>query len=830
MIEKIDIQKFGLFSDYNWNSEVGSDPDKDVFKKVNIIYGRNYSGKTTLSRILRCVENEELHEDYKDARFTISTKDGTIIDQSNLSYSKKIRVYNTDFVKKNLGWLHDNKGEILPFALLGSGNQDIEENIENLEKEIRDIDIKLGTLNQETNSFEEDTLYFKRNSKATELSNANTNVSNLETDLTRKIKDKANNDIKKNPNYLNQKNSSSYNINSLNGDIEDIRSNNMDCSLSEEQEYLQKSIIKEDEKKSRSSISTFNLDFISHLDYIKDLLIKEIKISKKISESIELDLLNWLKQGCKLHKKTDICEFCHNPISTKRHDELEAFFNKESEELEGNITQEIRYLESLKIQIQDYLSSLDLTKDSFYVALHSKFDIIKLAWDEAVKNQIKQIDLLKNSLSNRLKDLYTPIENVDFENIEINTIDFNSIIEKLNNLIIENNNKTATIEVEKDKARKVLRYNLIKTFLTDIDYETLLEGIEKAKREKEKVDEELKQFEPIILNHLKEKAKYQKQIEGLKNKLDDQSLAAEKINEHLRNFFGHDSIQLKPSEQQIDDDVKTRFVVKRGDQEAKNLSEGECSLVAFCYFMAKIENDLQDPDSKDKLIIYIDDPISSLDSNHIFFMYSLIESITLGVSQANPKFCQLFISTHNLEFLKHLSNLHGYKSDKSTKNRGNFIIDKRKSDFNIKSYLRKMPRYLRINISEYLYLFDEIHKMANIEDVTNNKIQYFEDNYTQLYAMGNIMRKFLECYICTKYPHIDSPFQNLNILFPNSIPMQINRLVQEYSHLQWGARASLPIDVPEAEETAKKIIEALKSHDSEHYNSLVNCIKREDNA
>lgn len=64
MIKKIDIQKFGLFSDYNWNSEVGSDPDKDVFKKVNIIYGRNYSGKTTLSRIFRCVENGKLHEDW----------------------------------------------------------------------------------------------------------------------------------------------------------------------------------------------------------------------------------------------------------------------------------------------------------------------------------------------------------------------------------------------------------------------------------------------------------------------------------------------------------------------------------------------------------------------------------------------------------------------------------------------------------------------------------------------------------------------------------------------------------------------------------------------
>ncbi|WP_162867182.1 AAA family ATPase, partial [Klebsiella pneumoniae] len=51
---------------------------------------------------------------------------------------------------------------------------------------------------------------------------------------------------------------------------------------------------------------------------------------------------------------------------------------------------------------------------------------------------------------------------------------------------------------------------------------------------------------------------------------------------------------------------------------------GECSLIAFCYFIAKLE----EPDSKGKeLIIYIDDPISSLDGNHIFFMFSLIESL-----------------------------------------------------------------------------------------------------------------------------------------------------------------------------------------------------------
>jgi len=819
MIKKIDIQKFGLFSDYNWDSEIGNNTVKDIFKKVNIIYGRNYSGKTTLSRIFRSVENKKLHKDYAKAEFTITTDDG-IIDQTNLNYSKQIRVYNSDFVKTNLSWLYNNdEGEIKPFTLLSMGNPEIEKSIENLEKNINDIDIKLGTLNEETDSFNEDTLYFKQKSKTTEVSNANTNVSNLETDLTRRIRDKANNDIKKNPNFVDQKDSSKYTVNSLSTDIEFIKINSINCSLSEEQENLQKSIIKEDEKNPISLFSPFNFDFIPRANNAKHLQIKEIKISKKISDSIERDLLNWLKLGCRLHKETDICEFCQSPISTQRRGELEVFFNKESEELEEAINQEIKKLDSLKSQIKDYTSSLNLIKENFYVALHSKFDIIKSKWDEAEDNQVKQIDLLKNSLLDRLNELHKPIKDFDFNAITTNIIDFNSIIEDFNNLITENNNKTKTIEQEKDKARKVLRYNVIKKFLVDINYDALLEGIEKAKIKKDETEAEYKKITNILSETENQKKDIQKQIDELKTKLNDQSVAAEKINEHLRNFFGHDSIQLKPFEQQIADEEITRFVVKRGDKEARNLSEGECSLVSFCYFIARIEDELKATDAKDKLIIYIDDPISSLDSNHIFFMYSLIESITVGVSKDNPKFCQLFISTHNLEFLKHLSNLHHF--DNKSSKRFNLIVEKHKKGDSYISTLRKMPRYIRINISEYLYLFDEIYNFANIEEKS--------ENYTKIYIMGNIMRRFLEAYVSTKYPHIDSPFKNLNLLFPDSIPYQVNRLVQTFSHLQGGSRVTLPIDSLELKETAIKIIEAIKLHDTIHFESLLNSIKREDN-
>lgn len=113
----------------------------------------------------------------------------------------------------------------------------------------------------------------------------------------------------------------------------------------------------------------------------------------------------------------------------------------------------------------------------------------------------------------------------------------------------------------------------------------------------------------------------EKQTKELEAK--DEGEAAKRIRTFIR-FFGHDSLTLEPALITESNTPLTRFIIKRGDKEAHNLSEGECSLISFFYFIAKIEDELNGVDH-DKLIIYIDDPISSLDNNHIFFMYSLIE-------------------------------------------------------------------------------------------------------------------------------------------------------------------------------------------------------------
>ena len=66
MIRKIkSISNFAVFDNYNWDSTTTNKNGQPLsFEKINIIYGRNYSGKTTLSRIFRALETGQMPENY----------------------------------------------------------------------------------------------------------------------------------------------------------------------------------------------------------------------------------------------------------------------------------------------------------------------------------------------------------------------------------------------------------------------------------------------------------------------------------------------------------------------------------------------------------------------------------------------------------------------------------------------------------------------------------------------------------------------------------------------------------------------------------------------
>ena len=135
-IKKID--NYAVFNNFDWNTTV-RDKGNNVaeFKDINIIYGRNYSGKTTLSRMFRSLEKGKLNEKYPDATFEFEhtgTDRMCHLDVANCSYD--IRVYNRDYISENLKLLIDEDGTIQPFAILGESNVAIENEIAEKEKKL----------------------------------------------------------------------------------------------------------------------------------------------------------------------------------------------------------------------------------------------------------------------------------------------------------------------------------------------------------------------------------------------------------------------------------------------------------------------------------------------------------------------------------------------------------------------------------------------------------------------------------------------------------------------------------------------------------------------
>ena len=145
MIKAIEINNFGSFKEFDWKKDIGNylSDITATFSEINIIYGRNYSGKTTLSRIINCLDKQVVHPDYIDSKFEIILEDSTSIKSDNLYNNLNVKVYNSDFMKEKLKWFYDKNYGIEPFTILGEKNIDVQNKIENLEKSIEEIDKKI---------------------------------------------------------------------------------------------------------------------------------------------------------------------------------------------------------------------------------------------------------------------------------------------------------------------------------------------------------------------------------------------------------------------------------------------------------------------------------------------------------------------------------------------------------------------------------------------------------------------------------------------------------------------------------------------------------------
>ena len=721
MIKKIDfIKRMAVFDNFRWPSSASGDGKRiNEFKKINIIYGHNYSGKTTLSRIFRALETGRISDKYISPEFCLSLEDGDNITQNSLhDHGQAIRVFNEDFIRENLRFITDGEQGINSFALLGDDNAKLEDKIKKCEFELGSDEGKLGLLGELSNTNDA----FKIAQKA---------YDDKSSGLEDKLRDKANkagSGIKHNKAF----GDANYNINKIESDISVVTKVNY-LPITEAEANSYHDLLREVPKSTIPKLTFSQLKYSSIILRAKELVERKIKASEPIQELLDDAILAaWVRNGRQHHKeKRKTCAFCGSILSQDLWGKLDKHFNLDSEELHRDLDVLLAEIDEERDRVSNLL---EVKKLDLYSNFTSKLYELSELLSITSKKHCENLSHIKQQIHKRKGNIFMPLEFSLLESVEG---ELNYVWDSLNNLIDKSNEFTSTLNIEQSQARRALRLQEVYKFKNDIKYEDEVIVIKTLKEE----EAEAERLKKIATE--KVKAKY-KEIDKLKSQLKNESKAAELVNSYLNDSFGHQFLSLKVIEDDLDESSSgCRFEVYRNDKKAFHLSEGECSLIAFCYFMAKLE----DVDTKgNQPIIWIDDPISSLDANHIFFVYSLINArivaskkCTEGESKEFERFKQLFISTHNLDFLKYLKRLPGALDN----NLSQYFIIVRSSQT---SDITLMPKYLKDYVTEFNFLFHQIYRCANAQVDSGS-------NHDCYYNFGNSARKFLEAFLYYKYPN-----------------------------------------------------------------------------
>lgn len=743
MIVKINrLTNFGNYRQFQWGSTTN-------FAKYNLIYGWNYSGKTTLSRLFQVLAKPTELAQWQGCQFEVELQSGAKLTQVNLANSPRIKVFNRDFIQSN--FQQESKA---PAVFIVGGN----------------------------------TIHLRN--RITRL--------NLHRDKTRTIKDGLNQSHKqliKEFDSLGTSHASSiatltgdktYNRTKLNAEITRISAAPNAFILSDEVLQAKVSLLRSTEEwKDISPVVNITTDLDILCQGLSAVLKKTASNEAITKLKDNRDLESWIRSGLTHHAKATECEFCGSTISAERLTALQKHFSKAYEDLNTEVVAQVNSLGTTKFTIalpdeRDFMPDL---KGQF-VTLRGKIDAW-IIWANGVIGELKTIAVQKQiALETQLScDVDTS-----------RTSEITQIITNINALVTEHNRKSSQLASEKTAAKEAIEKHYAATFYETNNISDKEAAIQRAEIKADKAENLL----AII-----EDKKYTIEIQ-----IQHQSIAAQKLNETIQFLLPDNNIS-------VAEIVGGFFEFRRDGVQAKNLSDGEKTAITFAYFLVTLENNGA---SLNQTIVFVDDPISSLDSNHIYAIYALI-------TKQLDSCLQVFVSTHNSE-LYTLIKEHWFDSAAEYKNR----LEKPKRAGASSYYIRRFadtnqlwhstvedtPVLLRKYKSEYQFVFEQLHKFSSSPGPT----------LYEAYTAPNLLRKFLEAYLGFKKPCTPKWSSKLDLLFDTDVEQaEIQKFSDDASHLQGLNRVlQQPDFVPNAQSTVKKVIQALKDKDNPHYTSMCTVI------
>lgn len=714
MIRKVcSIKDFGCFKDFHW------DGDLQPFSKTNLIYGYNGSGKTTLCNLLYllspdCKDKAELINEYivDSTDFEIETEKGNFSRKNFEGYSAILYVFNSKFIKDHI--FDGSKSKISPFSSeIGLTNDTINELDNNIKRIILrknkltsfhdQLENKLNSIWEIRKKEFNTKIEGKRLTSSVTITDNNSADFEEENSVLAKLYDEY--EIVKNIDILQE------NISFIEEKLKEVSI--LDIDLNSLNRLLELSI----NRKSTEKIKT-------HIE----------KLSHSIGQ--EIDINHWLVEGMHVLKKNKesnnfFCPLCHSNIKTiveKLIKEYSEYFTKELNDLFSELNDFENQIMKIPEKISQYekvIGEIAILLKRFNYSLGNHIEYNKGESDIQLK---KLIDLISQKKKN--PGLINTIDEIPYKEFERINLQIEAVVYELNEFIKKQKTKITTL-LNKDIVKKIKEQVAL---LSIAEYNMQSNCvIQMSKKRNSDIAKKINTLTKDIEKQLKE-LYYRREIEV--SKLDAETKF---VNIYLE-YLGISKFSIQKKENRDTDNliISYKSGIKKHSLSC-SLSEGEKTALAFSYFLSKIRVECIETKicTFDQAIIVIDDPISSLDENRLYHTANLIDSFLHYNDYANnQRPSQTFLFSHNITFLKYITNIFY----------ANSVINKEIKEYYIEPFKHKItniPNPLKNFTTTYLEKLDEIIRyQSKSSEIGYDDAKKFIPNYIRIVLESFLSFKF----------------------------------------------------------------------------------------
>lgn len=569
-------------------------------KKVNLIYGLNGTGKSTLSNYLYNPQDDK----YKDCSFKPAAE-------------YEILVYNQKFVEDNFSI------DLNGIFTLSTENKQAENKINKINKDIKGLNLDKETIKTKINRIK---------------SEINSAIEKSKNTLTEKF-------WKETAPYR-ENHPLKFCLDGFHGSKDKL------YEALTEGKFNKKSTTKpeitiDDLQKKWQNISDEQAQPISSLPYIlfsseiekHELFSKQIVGNENSSVSDLITKLrnsDWVKDGLNnyLPENHNDCPFCQQPTIT---DDFRANL---SNYFAGVYEQDLKKLEEF---LATYKNSINEIPTKEFFENNSKYAIYKDRFESKHERLLRIINDNQNKIKEKIK---LPSISLILENSEKSLVELNGVIESINKEITEHNDN---LEKKDNLKKDIIRdFKLILhwKYASDIEHHNQFSKskYKDFQPEENSLNDSLSQIECDLTQK-------ETQLDEWREKTVNIDEAIQNINNDLRSLGMLDFKLTK---------VEGKYKIIRGEDGKdifKSLSEGEKMMISFLYFIELCKGKKELKGIQKNKIIVIDDPISSLSHIYIFNVAQYIRHTFAHKDNNKLKYEQIFILTHSLYFFTELQKI-----------------------------------------------------------------------------------------------------------------------------------------------------------------------------